>query len=83
MTPEQPIYLIRRGQLPLPRIARPRLRNQPLQFRNAGAAIGAGLQLRADVGGGSRAGGDGVADRVAADAEAGADDRAGIGEAVH
>ena len=58
------------------------LRDQPLQLRNAGAAIGAGFQLDADIGGGTCTGGDAVADGGAADAEAGADDRAGIGETV-
>src|ERR1051325_6552272 len=41
MTLEEPLYLIRRDQLPLLGIARPSLRDQPLQLRNAGAAIGA------------------------------------------
>ena len=40
------------------------------------------FKLRADLGGGARARRDGIADRVAADAEAGADHRAGAGEAV-
>src|SRR6266567_7485682 len=50
--------------------------DQTLQFRNAGAAIGAGLQLHADLGGRSGARRDGVADRGAADPKAGADNRA-------
>src|SRR5258706_7288127 len=61
---------------------RPRLRDQPLQFRNAGAAIGARLQLRADLGGAAGAGRDGIAKRVAADTEAGADDLAAAFEPV-
>ena len=82
MTPEQPVNLICRRQLPLPRIARPGLRDQPLQLRNAGAAIGARFQPGTDVRRRTRAARDGIADGVAADAEAGADDRTGIGEAV-
>src|SRR6202007_822598 len=50
--------------------SRPRLRDQTLQLGDAGAAIGAGFQLGADLGGGLRARGDGVADRAAADTEA-------------
>src|SRR5882757_6695111 len=58
------------------------LRDQTLQFRNAGAAIGAGLQLHADLGGRSGARRDGVANRGAADPKAGADDRAGAGQPI-
>jgi hypothetical protein len=81
MTPEEPVSLLRRRQLPLLG-TRIRLCDQPLQFGNAGAAIGARLEFCADVGGGTRAGCDGFADRVAADAEAGADDGTGIGKSV-
>src|SRR6266850_5193915 len=56
------------------------LRDQTLQFRNAGAAIGAGLQLHADLGSRSGARRDGLANRSVADPEAGADDRAGAGQ---
>src|SRR3954453_5324632 len=71
---------------PLPRSARDlrllhwcqlRRRDQALQLGNAGAAIGAGLELYADLGGCARAWGDGVADGAAADTKAGADDRTG------
>src|SRR5438093_4980255 len=82
MTPE-PVCLIRRRQLPLLRIARSRLRDQPLQLRNAGAAIGARFQPGTDVRRRTRAARDGIADGVAADAEAGADDRAGIRKAIY
>src|SRR5882724_12909592 len=56
------------------------LRDQAFQFRNAGAAIGAGLQLHADLGSRSGARRDGVANRGAADPKASADDRAGAGQ---
>src|SRR5882724_4545576 len=58
------------------------LRDQAFQFRNAGAAIGAGLQLHADLGSRSGARRDGVANRGAADPKAGADDRAGAGQSI-
>jgi len=58
------------------------LRDQPLQFGNARAAIGAGFQLSPDLGGGARTGYNGVADRAAPYPEAGADDRTGAGEAI-
>src|SRR5205085_11245986 len=74
--------LIRQHQLPLLRIARSRLRDQLLQLRNARAAIGARFQLGADVRRRPRAARDGIADGVAADTEAGANDRAGIGKAI-
>ena len=61
MTPEQPVYLIRRRQLSLPGIAWAGLRNQPLQLRNAGAAIGARFQFCPDVRGRTRAACDGIA----------------------
>src|SRR5512134_3282030 len=73
---------IRRHNLPLPGTTRISLCDQPLQLRNARTAIGARLQLRADVRRGTRAGGDGVADRVAAHAEAGTDDGTGISKAI-
>ena len=60
-----------------------RLRDQPLQFRNAGATIGAGLQLHADLGGRARTACDGRENRGAADAEAGADDGAGARQPVN
>src|SRR5689334_19982178 len=50
-----------------------RRRNQTLQLGNAGAAIGAGLELGADLGGCARSARDRIADGAAADAEAGAD----------
>jgi hypothetical protein len=43
--------LIRYGELARRRFGRTSLRDQPLQFGNARAAIGAGLQLCADLGG--------------------------------
>ena len=67
--------LVCRNQLPAILIRRSGLRDQALQFRNAGAAIGAGLEPQADFGGRARARGNRLADRVAADAEAGADHR--------
>ena len=52
-------------------------------LRQAGSTIRAGLELAADILDADRAaGGEGGANRVQADAEAGADDRAGIGRAV-
>src|SRR4051812_31676750 len=62
--------LIRRSESARRRFAR--LREQPLQFGNAGAAIGAGFQLRADLGGRTGARRDRVADGGATDAETGA-----------
>src|SRR6185295_10038165 len=61
--------LIGRSYAPLLGIGARRLRDQPLQFGDAGAAIGAGLQFRPDLGGRPRARGDGVADRGTADAK--------------
>src|ERR1700728_619461 len=59
-----------------------RLRNQPLHLRNARAAIGAGFQPRADLGGCVCAGRDRVANCGAADAETGADHGPGAGKSV-
>src|SRR5260370_32213930 len=64
------------GELLLLTRRRASLRDQMLHLRNAGAAIGAGLQLRADLGGRARPRPDGRENRGTADAEAGADDRA-------
>src|SRR6187397_2907788 len=82
MTPEEPVWLLRHRNLPLLATTYIRQCDQPLQFRNAGTAIGARLQLCADVGSGTGTGGNGLADRVAANAEAGADDGTHIGEAI-
>src|SRR4051795_7998569 len=87
--PPPPPGLLRRA--PPPRRARAlgllrwrhlRRRDQALQLGDAGAAIGAGLELCADLGGRARACDDGVADGAAADAEAGADDRTGRSRAL-
>src|SRR5262245_60450258 len=80
MTPECAALTRRAGELCFFRNP-PRLCNQPLQFWNAGAAIGAGLEFCADLGRTARTGSDGVADGGAPDAEAGADHRTGRGDA--
>ena len=56
--------------------------DQPLQLGNAGSAIGAGLQPRADLGRSVRTSCNRVADRRAADAKAGADHRACADDAL-
>src|SRR3984957_17542260 len=52
------------------------LRDQALEFGNTRAAIGARLEPNTNFGGRTRAGGNRIAARIAADAEAGADHRA-------
>src|ERR1700722_18343209 len=75
--------LIGRGQLSLLAPRGPRLRDQPLQFGNARAAIGPRVDPQPEFGGGARTRRDGVADRGAADAKTGANDGTGARKPIH
>src|SRR6202021_75434 len=64
-----------RDELPAIVIRSSCLSDQALEFRNAGTAIGACLEPKTQFGDRARTRGNRVADRIAADAEAGANDR--------
>src|SRR5580698_8920304 len=64
-----------RDELPAIVIRSSCLRDQALEFRNAGTAIGACLEPKTQFGGRARTRGNRIADCIAADTEAGADHR--------